>query len=279
VQDVFRIWRNSLFDPVTQVIVAAVIMIATVSGPFGTLEALEPFPRLFFWGGIIVLAATLGIFVRVAMRLYFPDESKIMAEVATTVLFSVIFGAALTFWVSVFAYFFDAADYVPPWWKLIGYVVLLTVALLALRTFIINTVNEKADAEHARKLEAVVAGVSNSEAEEKAVLPRLLHRLPEEDRAPVTRLTSNDHLVDVHTEIGTFSLRMRLKDAIAEMEGVDGYCTHRSHWVARSAIAQAERLSGSRWQLKLTNGDIVPVSRKCQSVLEEAGILDRLAAE
>ncbi|MCA0873166.1 LytTR family transcriptional regulator [Seohaeicola saemankumensis] len=103
--------------------------------------------------------------------------------------------------------------------------------------------------------------------------PRLARRLPDDFEGPILRLAVRDHLVDVVTPKDTYRIRMRFADAIDEMDTVAGYCTHRSHWVARHAIAGVERETG-RINLLLTNGDLVPVSRSYRPDLEEAGILD-----
>jgi hypothetical protein len=102
--------------------------------------------------------------------------------------------------------------------------------------------------------------------------PRLLQRLPEQVRAPVLRLSSNNHHVEVVTEAGREVIRMRLSDAIAEMEPVPGYGTHRSHWVAAAAIDGVEQ-EGHRTVLRLVNGDRVPVGKKYRPDLESAGIV------
>jgi len=102
--------------------------------------------------------------------------------------------------------------------------------------------------------------------------PRLMRRLPEEFDGPILRLSSKDHFVDVVGSDDRHRLRMRLSDAVDEMDPVEGYCTHRSHWVAREAVAAAER-DGARLLLRLTNGDTVPVSRTYREDLERAGLL------
>ena len=68
------------------------------------------------------------------------------------------------------------------------------------------------------------------------------------------------------------AIRLRFGDAIEEMDPVDGFCTHRSHWVARQAVSGAERERGKIF-LRLENGDRVPVSRTYMPDLEEAGLL------
>lgn len=256
----------------TLVIVALVTAVATISGPFSTLEALAVFPRFIFWGVVVGLAASMGILTRIVARLYFPPNEKLKAEIAMTVAFSALFGAVLICWVSYFANVHHVNEYVPPWWKQIGYVALITVAILLVRSFLISTSKEKIDELKSQPVTRSLEHVGD----EAAFVPRLLGRLPEGDRAPVLWLSSNDHLVDVHTRGGTVSLRIRMKDAIAEMEGVEGFCVHRSHWVSTADIVAAKKVSGY-WRLTMSNGEEVPVSRKYQANLENSGVLAYLS--
>jgi DNA-binding LytR/AlgR family response regulator len=91
-------------------------------------------------------------------------------------------------------------------------------------------------------------------------------------RGEILRLSAADHVVRVVTDKGVTDLRMRFGDAVNEMAGVEGCFTHRSQWVAVAAIAEARREAG-RWVIVLCNGDEVPVSRKNQPALNEAGLL------
>ncbi|MEM9126071.1 MAG: LytTR family DNA-binding domain-containing protein [Pseudomonadota bacterium] len=104
------------------------------------------------------------------------------------------------------------------------------------------------------------------------VQPRLMQRLPPDETGLIIRLVAQDHAVQVITETGTHTLRMRMGDAVTEMEPVEGYATHRSHWISRSAVAGHVRKDGKLFIL-LINGDRVPVSRTHRSALEEAGLL------
>jgi DNA-binding LytR/AlgR family response regulator len=63
---------------------------------------------------------------------------------------------------------------------------------------------------------------------------------------------------------------MRLADAVAELEGVEGAQTHRSWWVAKDAILDARRGEG-RATLNLRGGIEAPVSRTYARSLREAG--------
>lgn len=108
--------------------------------------------------------------------------------------------------------------------------------------------------------------------EENPLPPRLMRRLSEGFHGPILRLCSEDHFVEVVSATDRERLRMRLADAIDEMDTVAGHSVHRSHWVTREAIEGVER-EGARIFLRLSNGDRVPVSRTYKPKLEAAGIL------
>ena len=106
------------------------------------------------------------------------------------------------------------------------------------------------------------------------IQPRLMGRLPQAARHRILRLSGRDHQVEVTTQAGVTSLRLRLRDAIAEMEPVEGYSTHRSHWVAKDAVTGVAREGSQKLYLVLCNGDRVPVSRTYRPALEQAGLID-----
>ncbi len=101
--------------------------------------------------------------------------------------------------------------------------------------------------------------------------PRLLDRLPPPHRAgPVLALEAEDHYLRVHTPAGSTLILMRLSDAIAELDGANGAQTHRSWWIARTAIDRIERGDG-RATLYLPGTVAVPVSRTYYRNLRDAG--------
>ena len=69
-----------------------------------------------------------------------------------------------------------------------------------------------------------------------------------------------DHYVRAHTPAGSTLLLLRMRDAVAELDGVDGLRVHRSWWVARNAVAGMRR-EGRNIRLILTNGVEAPVAR------------------
>lgn len=108
-------------------------------------------------------------------------------------------------------------------------------------------------------------------AAEAATTVRFRDRLPAKLReAELFAVEAQDHYLRLHTALGSDLILMRLADAIAELEGIEGARTHRSWWVARQAVVEAVRSDG-RATLTLRNGVQVPVSRTYASGLREAG--------
>ena len=77
-------------------------------------------------------------------------------------------------------------------------------------------------------------------------------------------------VLGLHTSRGSDLILMRLADALAELEGIEGSQTHRSWWVAKAAVSGAKRGDG-RAVLTLRNGVEAPVSRSYAGALREAG--------
>lgn len=100
---------------------------------------------------------------------------------------------------------------------------------------------------------------------------RFLDRLPPRLRgARLIAVEAEDHYLRLHTDRGSDLILMRLSDALAELEGVEGAQTHRSWWVARDAVVGVERGDG-RARLTLEGGIAAPVSRRYARALREAG--------
>ena len=101
--------------------------------------------------------------------------------------------------------------------------------------------------------------------------PKFLERLPLKLRgAEVWAVEAEDHYLRLHTSKGQDLILLRLADAVAELEGIEGAQVHRSWWVARDAIADAKRGDG-RATLTLKDGCEVPVSRTYAGLLRDRG--------
>jgi len=100
---------------------------------------------------------------------------------------------------------------------------------------------------------------------------RFMDRLPPKLKGAIIHAVSaEDHYLRLHTSKGSDIILMRLSDAIAELEGLEGAQTHRSWWVARDAVEGARR-DGDRVTPTLKGGVEAPVSRPNIRPLREAG--------
>lgn len=86
----------------------------------------------------------------------------------------------------------------------------------------------------------------------------------------VLALQMEDHYVRIHQPGGSRMVLMPLRDAILAAHRIEGLQTHRSWWVARSAVSNVAG-SPRAMRLKLTNGLEVPVARTAVTRLREAG--------
>jgi len=110
----------------------------------------------------------------------------------------------------------------------------------------------------------IEAGVSPS---------KFLERLPFRLRdAELYAVEAEDHYLRVRTSKGSELILLRLSDAIAELDVVEGVQTHRSWWVAKAGVADTRRGDG-RATLILKDGAEAPVSRTYAKTLREAGWL------
>jgi DNA-binding LytR/AlgR family response regulator len=113
--------------------------------------------------------------------------------------------------------------------------------------------------------------VNRETADAAPAPPKFLERLPLRLRgAEVWAVEAEDHYLRLHTSKGQDLILMRLADAVAELDGIEGAQVHRSWWVARDAIVDAKRGDG-RATLTLKDGAEVPVSRTYAGEIREKG--------
>ncbi len=219
--------------------------------------AFQPFPdvyltfpqRLVFWIGVIGLALCVTWIARKLTQKYFADAHFSARDFALVLVILTIFVPSL--WLLSYLLVLAGGQKAPGVMSVAYYGALFATGLVLVRGH--NPAERSAE-------------------EDSPPLPRLAKRLPDAFKGQIYRLTVRDHFVDVVTSEGTFTIRSRFTDAIAEMEPVPGHCTHRSHWVADNAIEEVERRGGKTF-LRLKNNDIVPVSRKYKPMLERDGVI------
>ncbi|MBX7539553.1 LytTR family DNA-binding domain-containing protein [Qipengyuania sphaerica] len=106
----------------------------------------------------------------------------------------------------------------------------------------------------------------------EAAQVRFLERLPPSLGSELVALEMEDHYVRAHTPLGSDLVLLRMRDAVAELEGLDGAQVHRSWWVARGAVEDVKR-EGRNIRLVLANGIEAPVARANVKPLRDAGWL------
>lgn len=225
-------------------------LVTIVAGPFGTFGTMDLARRAVHWGAIIACGLGIGALVNAALltisRGWHPLAIDLVASFGVTTLLAPLILVLRT-----------------------GLDPSVTRADLTFGTIWLITLVFVAPVFFLRRQLAI------SRTASEPPRPRLMRRLPGPlADASILRLAGRNHVVEVVTDRGTETLRLRLSDAIDEMAPVEGLCTHRSHWVTRAAIAGHVRQSGKLF-VTLENGDHVPVSRTFRPRLEAEGLVPR----
>lgn len=230
--------------------VAGVFMAAVGAFGSGEAPALVRFP---YWVALMLSGGLIGgIIAEVFLDQGWLDGRFWLLGAAMT--------AAMTLPLTVVAWVLTTLTFDDPWRVERLAVFLPAVAIVsAVMTALNFLIAREPVATHAPAASAVPSPV------------RFLERLPPKLRgAELYAVEAEDHYLRLHTSRGSDLILLRLSDAIAELEGIEGAQTHRSWWVARSAVAQAERGHG-RATLTLKDGAAAPVSRTYAKALRDAG--------
>lgn len=241
--------------PTALFVVFACSVLAAAAGPFGTYET-NSFPtRLLYWSLVSATSLVCGHFCYVVGRKLVPEKRPVLTDVLTIAMMVAVFTPILFF--LTHGLLAEEKGSGPTFLRLTYYVAAVSAGIYVGRRILpgferIGYFGEKSD-----------GGTPE---------PRLMRRLTPDFEGPILRLTATDHCVDVVSAKSVETIRFRFADAIDEMAPVVGHCTHRSHWVVRDSIQSVERIDG-KTHLKLSNGDLVPVSRKYHPELEKAGVI------
>lgn len=97
--------------------------------------------------------------------------------------------------------------------------------------------------------------------------PTLLSAIDPPLNGEIIWAEAQEHYVRITTSNEVRMVLCRFSDIVRELPVERGMQVHRSHWVARSAIARAVK-DGQNMKLVLHSGDSVPVSRSFRSAVE-----------
>lgn len=242
----FRVWLRNI-----GVSIAAGVFLAAI-GAMGTAQ--DPFlTRLLYWTPMMVGGALVAdLVVKLVLRI--PRVG------ANLWVFGAVLALAITLPIAVLVWVYTNLIFGRPlvFEDLPGYLgPVFTVA--AAMTAIMIVVNQPGRVTH-----AALPGETTQPV-------RFMERLPAKLKgAAIYAVSAEDHYLRLHTSKGSDLILMRLADAIAELEGLEGAQTHRSWWVARDAVESARR-EGDRAVLVLKDGVEAPVSRPNVKPLKDAG--------
>ena len=253
-----------------------VVALLAYLGPFGTWDDLAFIDRLAFWAiavGVNWLCS--NIVFPITMRHTLARDWPPGAGVALAALIAALPGTGAV-WLAVVAYLNYPPLTFPAFVALYAEVAVIQLVVGFLVCYFIERVFDRRDAASTlpssdKILEEVGDGPRVSGAAgAKSPASALLARLPPPKRGELHHLRMQDHYVEVHTEKGMEMVLLRFRDALQEVEDVEGMQVHRSHWVARTAVEGVERRDG-RMTLRLVNGTRVPVSRSFAPALRARG--------
>jgi DNA-binding LytR/AlgR family response regulator len=236
--------------------IAGVSMLLGLVGPFGTYDGLRLPARLAYWAATVLATYVVGFAVVAFLSRLWPGGRD--AGPAAYALFGAVAGVPVTLLVwglNAAVFEGEAIRFLP----LLAYVVAIAAVVSVVVSLFI--------AQH----EKALAAASPQPAAGQPKRPRILDRLPPHLRGTLSYMTVQDHYVDVRTDRGGALLLMRLADAIAEADPVEGLQIHRSHWVAAGQVAQSVRMGG-RLMLKMRDGTLLPVSRSYLDAVRAAGL-------
>lgn len=253
-------------------IMTAVGVFFGLIGPFGTFYGGPAELRVAYWVantwiGFIVLSVIVRLSLRASIRLDLPVWFGLAMGVA-------IGAAPLSIGLAYLGAWIWPPDHgqVPPLFRQYGQVLAICEPFAFVYYFFADrgwrgTVRRS---QAARTAPAVILGDAKPSG-------RFLDRLPARLGRDLLCLQMEDHYVRAHTAAGSDLILTPMKDAIAELAGVEGMQVHRSWWVARAAVVQPLS-DGRKLSLRLSNGLEAPVSRGSVARLRAAGWLDAAAA-
>lgn len=240
-----RQMKTRLLKPIPLVSWGLASVLAGMSGPFQTSQALDQPQLTLYWSWIAAVSIVLGF----GVVIYFDSNNKPIDVRYRAMVIALVFSAINTSFVlltnalALPVYF----QHGPPVWVLFLFSASIMFFVLLIRYFLTDRVEQRADIPFFKRLK------------------------PELGR-DLVRLCGQDHYVEVCTENGKDMILMRFSDAMEELADFAGLRVHRSHWVSLAAIERVEK-SGSKLKILMNDGSEVPVSRSYKPSIKDAGLL------
>lgn len=232
---------------------AAIVLLFTVTGPYGTAQSMPLIPRFAFW---LILHSGAWL-------------ASIIGVVAGLVLLEGLISK------KIIRIFVGALLATPA----VGFVI--TLVNWGWNHSALSWAEFGKQTQDALPLSVVFSGIcflvmrgskdvplSMGNQPEAPARSSLLDRLKPENRGTILYLSAEDHYTAVTTSRAQELVLIRFSDALSELEAEDGLQVHRSHWVAKSHVDKLARDNG-KLTLILKDGREVPVSRTFSSTVRE----------
>lgn len=232
-------------------------------GPFGTFIALDNVSRLVYWAAIVGIGTCVGLLVRVLVSLKL-DVGAPRGILTVAALQTASIGPAI--WAVNQSFFLVPDDHLMTlsYHIVIAGNVCFIIALIRLWTARSVRLMHSAVPERALGLETIQPAVAAGDSPQMTGL-RLRGVIADLD-GEIMHVRADGHYTILQTAHGSARVLLRFSDVLSELGALEGLRVHRSHWVARRAIAQVER-DGPRHFVVLQSGCRVPVSRTYQANL------------
>lgn len=226
-----------------------VVLIFTITGPFGTEQSMPVAVRFFYWLSVQFAGwSTAIVFSVLADAFLEPVARHAFARMMTG---AVVAALPIGLWIAFIDWGFSG--------RTPTIAAILANAVIALPLSALFCI--LAYMTLRRDLEAVPRNVSDTP-------PPLLARLNPSNRGAILRLSAEDHYTRVVTSRGQELILLRFSDAVKEVGTTSGLQIHRSHWIADRHVAELRKTNGS-FSLLTNDGSVLPISRASQKSTRE----------
>lgn len=225
-----------------------VVLIFTITGPFGTDLSMPVAVRFFYWLSVQFAGWCTAIVFSVLADIVLERFTK--HAFARMMTGAIVAALPIGLWIAFIDWSFTGRTPTTSAVLANAAVALPLSALFCVLAYMTLR----------RELEAVPRNVPDT--------PPLLARLKPGNRGAILRLSAEDHYTRIITSHGQELLLLRFSDAVKEVGNTSGLRIHRSHWIADGHVAELRRTNGGL-SLLTKDGTRLPVSRASQKSARE----------
>lgn len=249
------------------IVLAAIVVLFTAIGPFGTDRFMGVLPRFGFWLVNMFIGTWIAIIFVVFAEVYL---DRLIARSFVRMFVGSLLSCPLIGLSTMFVvYSWRGPE--PSWSRYLENTAQsLPIAIVFTLIFWASMRHEQrggatAEAAVMESSNTPLPGPGNAAPEQPEQKPMpeppaLVSRLKPENRGPILRLSAEDHYTLTVTSRGRELILIRFSDALSELGDTTGTQIHRSHWIARSGFEALVTKDG-KLLARLKDGTELPVSR------------------